>query len=204
MSATLDLCRRLLAIAQTGLAFSDSAFDRERYEEVARIASLLLAAESQATPRTLLESWQVEGGYATPKIDVRGAVFRNDEVLLVRERSDGKWTLPGGWADVNERPSEAVEKEILQESGYRARAVKLAALYDRNLHGHPRYLYHAWKVFFVCELTGGEPRTSIETDAVGFFALDRLPELSTGRATAAQIQRMWTHAREPLRPADFD
>ena len=204
MTATLELCRRLLAIAQTGLAFGDGAFDRERYEEVAKIASLLLAEESRAAPAALLETWQVEEGYATPKIDVRGAVFRGEQVLLVRERSDGKWTLPGGWADVNERPSEAVEKEILQESGYRARAVKLAALYDRNLHGHPRYLYHAWKVFFVCDLTGGEPRTSIETDAVGFFALDRLPELSTGRATAAQIQRMWIHAREPLRPADFD
>src|SRR5688572_33353899 len=99
------------------------------------------------------------------------------------------WTLPGGWADVNDSPSRAVEKEIEQESGFTARAVKLAALYDRNKHGHPAQLFHAWKAFFICEITGGAPRHSNETDGVDFFALDHLPTLSTGRSTAAQIRR---------------
>ena len=143
-------------------------------------------------------------GYATPKIDVRGVVFRDDRVLLVRERIDGKWTVPGGWADVNDPPAHSVEKEIEQESGYTARATKVAAVWDRNKHDHPPFLFHTWKVFFLCELTGGEPRTSYETTGVDFFALDALPELSTGRSTAAQIRRMYQHHLDPTLPTEFD
>jgi ADP-ribose pyrophosphatase YjhB (NUDIX family) len=122
----------------------------------------------------------------------------------VRERSDGKWTVPGGWADINDSPAYAVEKEIEQESGFTARAVKLAAVYDRNKHEHPAYLFHAWKMFFICEITGGEPRLSYETTAVEFFSLDALPELSTGRATAKQIQRMWEYHCDRSKEAEFD
>src|SRR5882757_9337390 len=124
MSSSLAIGRRLLALSQTGLHFSQDAFDRERYEEIAALAAQLLATEVAAAPEQILGSWRLEEGYATPKIDVRGAVFRDDKILLVRERSDGKWTLPGGWADVNDCPSHAVEKEIEQESGFVARAVK--------------------------------------------------------------------------------
>lgn len=204
MPASLDLARRLLALGQTGLHFAAEEYDRERYREIIDIAAQMLALESDHDPAELQNAWLLEDGYATPKIDVRGAVFRNGEVLLVRERSDGKWTLPGGWADVNDSPAYAVEKEIEQESGFSARAVKLAAVYDRNKHGHPHYLFHAWKLFFVCEITGGEQRTSYETTAVDFFLLDALPELSTGRSTAAQIRRMYEHHLDPRRPTEFD
>jgi len=125
-------------------------------------------------------------------------------VLLVREIVDGRWTLPGGWADVNESPSRAVEKEIAQESGYRARAVKLAALYDRDRHGHGPSLHHVWKAFFVCEITGGEARGSYETDGVGFFDPASLPEMSLGRSTPAQVLRMLEHWHDRSLPADFD
>src|SRR5690606_9366033 len=152
MSTTLELARRLLALSQTGLHFSQDEYDRERYREVAQIATQLLALESSVTADKLHAAWFVEDGYATPKIDVRGACFRDGRVLLVRERVDGKWTLPGGWADVNDSPSAAVEKEIEQESGFTARAVKLAAIYDRNRHNHPAYLFHVWKMFFICEI----------------------------------------------------
>ena len=128
----------------------------------------------------------------------------DDRVLLVREVTDGKWTLPGGWADVNDSPSLAVEKEIEQESGFTAKAVKLAALYDRNLHDHPAYLFHAWKAFFICDITGGEARTSHETDGVEFFPLDALPELSTGRSTEKQIRRMYEHHLDRARATEFD
>lgn len=204
MSTTLDLARRLLALSQTGLHFCREEYDRERYREVADIATRLLALESSKSAHELHETWFVEDGYATPKIDVRGACFRDDRVLLVRERIDGKWTLPGGWADVNDSPSAAVEKEIEQESGFTARAAKLAAVYDRNKHNHPAYLFHLWKMFFVCDITGGEARGSYETTEVGFFALDRLPELSTGRTTAAQIQRMYEHHLRRELAAEFD
>ena len=204
MDASLDLARRLLALAQTGLHFTPQEYDRERYREIITIATSLLQNESQIPAQRLRETWFVEDGYATPKMDVRGAIFRDDRVLLVRETMDGKWTLPGGWADVNDSPSHAVEKEIEQESGFTARAIKLAALYDRNKHEHPPYLFHAWKAFFICEITGGEARVSHETDGVDFFALNALPELSTGRSTAAQIRRMYEHHRHREWPTEFD
>lgn len=204
MTATIDLARRLLALGQTGLHFTPQEYDRERYREVVDIATRLLQAESGTAADRLRQTWFVEDGYATPKMDVRGAIFRDERVLLVRETMDGKWTLPGGWADVNDSPSYAVEKEIEQESGFTARAVKLAALYDRNKHQHPPYLFHAWKAFFICEITGGAPRVSHETDGVEFFALDALPELSIGRSTAAQIRRMYEHHLDRERPTEFD
>lgn len=204
MSTRLDLARRLLALSQTGLHFCREEYDRERYREVADIATQLLALESEHSAQQLHATWFVEDGYATPKIDVRGACFRGEQVLLVRERVDGKWTLPGGWADVNDSPSYAVEKEIEQESGFTARAAKLAAVYDRNKHNHPTYLFHLWKVFFICDITGGEARGSYETTDVGFFSLDRLPELSTGRTTEAQIKRMYEHHLDRARPTEFD
>lgn len=204
MTTTLDLARRLLALSQCGLHFTPQEYDRERYREIVEIATALLAAESNEHADSLRDRWFVEDGYATPKMDVRGAIFRDDRVLLVREVTDGKWTLPGGWADVNDSPSLAVEKEIEQESGFTAKAVKLAALYDRNLHDHPAYLFHAWKAFFICDITGGEARTSHETDGVEFFPLDALPELSTGRSTEKQIRRMYEHHLDRARATEFD
>jgi ADP-ribose pyrophosphatase YjhB (NUDIX family) len=105
---------------------------------------------------------------------------------------------------VNESPSQAVEKEVLQESGLRVRAVKLAALYDRDRHGHGEFLFHCWKAFFLCEILGGELRGSYETDAVGFFAPDDPPPLSLGRCTPRQVRRMHEHWQERGLPADFD
>jgi ADP-ribose pyrophosphatase YjhB (NUDIX family) len=143
-------------------------------------------------------------GHATPKVDVRAVVFRDDAILLVRERAEGRWTLPGGWADINESPSEAVVREAYEESGYRIRAVKLLALYDRNKHAHPPYPFHAYKLFFQCELVGGAPVQSVETDSIGFFREDELPELSLMRVTPAQIARCFEHYRHPDWPTDFD
>jgi ADP-ribose pyrophosphatase YjhB (NUDIX family) len=204
MTSNVDLARRLFALSQTGLHFTAEEYDRERYREIAQIAGQMLANESEHSPEKLHATWFVEEGYATPKIDVRGAIFRGDRVLMVRETTDGKWTIPGGWADVNDSPSHAVQKEIEQESGFTANVVKLAAVYDRNKHGHPTQFIHAWKVFFICEITGGAPRHSNETDGVDFFALDDLPALSTGRATAAQIRRMYTHHLQRELPTEFD
>lgn len=135
---------------------------------------------------------------------MRGGVFSAERVLLVRERADGKWTLPGGWVDVNDSPATAVEREIREESGYQARAVKLAALLDRRRHPHPPSVHHIFKLMFVCDVTGGEARTSSETDAVGFFPVTALPELSTGRVLAAQITRLYEHHLHRDLPADFD
>jgi ADP-ribose pyrophosphatase YjhB (NUDIX family) len=200
----LELARRLHALARTGLHFCRDEYDRERYEEVERIAAELLAGDSAPLRQGLLEAWARERGYVTPKVEVRGAAFREGRVLLVRESADGLWTLPGGWADVNESPSEAVEKEVAQEAGLRVRAVKLAALYDRNRHGHGEFLFHSWKAFFLCEILGGELRGSYETDAAAFFAPDELPPMSLGRCTPRQVRRMHEHWQDRSLPADFD
>jgi ADP-ribose pyrophosphatase YjhB (NUDIX family) len=201
---TLELARRLHALARTGLHFCRNEYDRERYVEIEEIAAELLAGASSGDRAALLALWRNETGYVTPKVEVRGAVFRNGQVLLVRESADGLWTLPGGWADVNESPSQAVVKEIEQESGFRARAVKLAALYDRSLHGHGPTLHHSWKVFFLCEITGGEARGSYETDAVGFFDPAQLPPMSLGRSTPRQVERMLEHWHDRGLATDFD
>jgi ADP-ribose pyrophosphatase YjhB (NUDIX family) len=202
MSSVLDLSRRLLALSQTGLHFSAEEYDRERYREIGDIAAKLLELQG-ASAEAVTSAWFVDAGYSTPKVEVRGAIFREDRVLLVRERVDGKWTIPGGWADVNDSPSSAVLKEIEQESGFTARILKLAAVYDRNKHNPPS-LFHSWKFFFICEITGGEAQTSYETSAVEFFPLDALPELSTGRATAEQILRMHRHHQNLQLPTEFD
>jgi ADP-ribose pyrophosphatase YjhB (NUDIX family) len=205
MSRTrLELARRLYALARTGQHFCASEYDRERYEEIERIAAALIADGDPAGEGRLAELWAGETGYVTPKIEVRGAIFRGHDVLLVRERADGRWTLPGGWADVGETPSQSVLKEIEQESGYRARVVKLAALWDRGMQGQPAALFHSWKAAFVCEINGGSPRGSYETDGVEFFDVERLPPMSLGRSTPAQVQRLLVHAEQPALPPDLD
>jgi ADP-ribose pyrophosphatase YjhB (NUDIX family) len=204
MSSLLDLSRRLLALSQSGLHFSGGEYDRERYREIADIAARLVELQTGVAAEEVNRAWFIEDGYATPKIDVRGAIFRGSRVLMVRERADGKWTIPGGWADVNDSPSAAVLKEVEQESGFTARIGKLAAVYDRSKHNPSPVLFHSWKLFFVCEITGGEARSSYETTAVEFFELDALPELSMGRATAEQIRRMYQHHLHPELPTEFD
>jgi ADP-ribose pyrophosphatase YjhB (NUDIX family) len=200
----LEWAREVQAIAQNGLAFSRDTFDRERYTRLSELVAALLARELKVPFGEARSLWEGERGYATPKVDVRGGVFDSDRVLLVRERSDGRWTLPGGWVDVNDAPSEAVAREIHEESGYQARAVKLAALVDKNRHPHPPGLHHIYKLFFVCELTGGSAAPGHETDAVDFFPVGRLPELSTGRVLSSQIERLYAHRLDPGLPTDFD
>jgi ADP-ribose pyrophosphatase YjhB (NUDIX family) len=200
----LEWAREVQAIAQNGLAFSRDTFDRERYTRLSELVAALLARELKVPLGEARSLWEGERGYATPKVDVRGGVFDSDRVLLVRERSDGRWTLPGGWVDVNDAPSEAVAREIHEESGYQARAVKLAALVDKNRHPHPPGLHHIYKLFFVCELTGGSAAPGHETDAVDFFPVGRLPELSTGRVLSSQIERLYAHRLDPGLPTDFD
>ncbi len=200
----LEWVQRLQAIAQTGLTYARDPFDVERYEAVREIAAEIASAQSDADLAHVRDLFAGEMGHATPKVDARAVVFRDDSILLVRERTEGRWTLPGGWADIGESASEAAVREAYEESGYRTRAVKLLAAYDRNKHPHPPYPFHAYKLFFQCELVSGAPTHSIETDGVGFFHENELPDLSTTRVTAAQITRFFEHLRHPDWPTDFD
>ena len=201
----LRIARELRAIAQTGLTFTLDRFDRQRYERVRQLAASMLAQGSGEHFDVIIEILREGWGYTTPKVDVRGAAFVDGRVLLVRELSDGHWTLPGGWADVNQSAAECVVREIAEESGFEAKALKLAAVRDYQRSGHPpRNVDSIYKMFFICEITGGAARPSNETSEVAFFARDALPPLSLGRTTAAQIDRMFHHAQHPELAADFD
>ena len=200
----LEIARELRAIAQTGLTFSTDRFDRQRFERIRELAAKMFADGSGSDYPLILGILQSGRGYATPKVDVRGAAFVDGQVLLVREISDGKWTLPGGWADVNQTAAECVVREIAEESGFQARALKLAAVHDYQRSNRGRSLDSIYIVFFICEIIGGAARPSDETSEVAFFSRSELPPLSTGRATSAQIERMFQHREHPQLAADFD
>jgi ADP-ribose pyrophosphatase YjhB (NUDIX family) len=203
-TSVLIWARKVQAIAQNGLLFAHDVFDRERYTQLQDLANSIIAAELDIPLGKARAFWDKEEGYATPKVDVRGGVFDGNKVLLVRERSDGGWTLPGGWVDVNDAPSEAVTREIFEESGYRAKPTKLAMLVDKNRHPHPPSVHHIYKLFFLCDLTGGTATHSSETDGVDFFPIDALPALSVGRTLASQIERLYQHQLNRDLPTDFD
>jgi ADP-ribose pyrophosphatase YjhB (NUDIX family) len=200
--------RELQAIAQSGLAFTRDPYDQERYEKLRSLAARMMAAHTDTPAAQIEDLFRSERGYATPKVDVRGAVFDGSgRLLMVREAADGgRWTLPGGWADVNLTAAENVLKEIEEESGYSARVRKLAAVWDRASQGHPASAFSCYKLFYVCDLVGGAARTSLETSEVAWFAEDALPmgELSIGRVLPDQVRRMFVHFKGPELPTDFD
>ena len=201
----LQWSKQLMAIAQNGLTFASNPFDEERYEAVRAVAAEILSDHTGTDPSQIVDLFSRESGYATPKVDVRGVVFRDDAILLVKERADGLWTLPGGWADVNESPSEAVVREVYEESGYKTRAIKLLGVLDRSKNPHvPHLPFHIYKLLILCELLGGEAKTSHETEAVAFFREDELPEFSVSRTTPEQVARLFQHRRCPELLADFD
>ena len=203
--AWLTIARELQALAQTGLAFSKDPFDLQRFQRTRELAAQLMAQGTGADAEKILGLFERDVGYATPKVDVRGAAFVNGKVLLVQEASDGGWTLPGGWADVNQTAAECVVREIFEESGFQARAIKLVAVSDYRRSGHPpRRADSIYKMFFLCEITGGAARTSDETTGVAFFSRDSLPELSHGRITRAQIDRVFQHHQQLALPTEFD
>jgi ADP-ribose pyrophosphatase YjhB (NUDIX family) len=198
---------RLSALAQDGLTYAASDYDTDRYQQLGELAVELLAVVSGRRAEELALELGRDSGYATPKIDVRGAVFDEAErVLLMRERTDGRWSLPGGWADPGEPPSAAATREVLEETGYHSSVVKLIACWDRELQDNPPPLpVHVYKLFFLCRRDGAvQPPATLETLDVGWFGLDALPPLSLGRVNHRQIERALAHYRDPSLPTEFD
>lgn len=200
----LRWAKQLQAIAQNGLTFGKDPFDIERYESLRQLTVEIMATHSDADLRAVRDLFAREDGYATPKVAVLAAVFQGDTILLVKGRRDHLWTVPGGWADVGETPSDAIVREVREESGYETKAVKLLALHDRDSRGLPPLPFHVYTLFFRCELIGGEASTSIETEDVGFFKEDDVPDLSISRVTPDQVRRLFEHQRNPDWPTDFD
>jgi ADP-ribose pyrophosphatase YjhB (NUDIX family) len=203
-SQWLRWTQRLQAIAQDGLTYSHDDYDLGRYEQLRELAAEMLAAHSTGTLEEAQDLLVLETGPATPKVDVRAAVFDDDRILLVKEPDEAGWSVPGGWADVGESPSEAAVRETLEESGYRVRPVRLLAVYERDRHGHPPIAYHVYKLVYLCELLPEERLTDVDARGVSFFGEGEIPDLSVSRVTGAQISRFFEQQRDPSIPTDFD
>lgn len=202
----LDWARKIQAIAQTGLSFTDGIYDRERYHELSALATEILAEHSDLSASRLTGIFSADAGYTTPKLDVRAAVMDAGRILLVRETESGAWTLPGGYVDVNEPLSRATEREVFEESGILARAIKVCGIYDHRRHGYKPHLYHFYKIYMLCEPTGGTLAASIETSEARYFTREDVSSLSLdpGRVARVHVERMFEHWEKQDLPTDFD
>jgi ADP-ribose pyrophosphatase YjhB (NUDIX family) len=188
----LQLVKQVQALAENGLHFSENDYDLDRYQNLEEISLRMLSILSGLPAETIELTAPERNGYRTPKVDVRAVLFNpNDEILLVQERIDSRWSLPGGWCDVGYTPTEIAEKETFEEAGIQVKVKRLLAVFDKKCHDHPEDLFYAYKIFLECTAEQYEITTGMETLDVGFFAQDRLPELSTPRNTANQINKMF-------------
>lgn len=198
---------RVAALAENGLTFSANPFDLDRYKQLRDVAAKLFAL---LTDRPLDEMKMELGrqvGYVTPKVEVRGAlVDERERLLMMREVVDGRWSLPGGFADPLDTPGEAVVREVREETGYGAEVMKLVGCWDRDRRGHkPKLPNSIYKLFFLCRATGArQPPDKLETLEIGWFGIDELPELSDGRVNRWELERVLTHHRDPSLPTEFD
>ncbi len=202
--AWLDMAKRMQALAQSGLEYSDNKYDRDRYQQMRELSLEIMHDFTGLKMDRLVGVFASEQGYQTPKVDVRGVVFRGDQILMVRETIDGNWSLPGGWADVGLTPSEVAVKEVREESGLEVVPERLLAVLDKKRHNHPPDLFHIYKIFILCRETGGELKGGMETSETGFFGPDEFPPLSVPRISTEQIRLMYEFKNDPLKPAAFD
>ncbi len=200
----LRWAREIQAISQIGLYFSKNHHDEKNFSRLQEIAAEMADKHSNLNYTQALSIFQDQQGYATVKVDVRGAVVQDQSILLVQERLDGLWTLPGGWADVGESPSEMVAREVWEESGYNVAPERLVGIYDSNRCREPASFFHIFKLIFLCRITGGFPRPSEETAAVDFFSFQQLPELSEPRTLKRHLDDIQLHIHNPDQPAVFD
>jgi len=187
----LDYVKRVQALAQSGLTYCDNPYDIERYEELREISFNMLNLLSDEPIEKIRDLFKGEKGYQTPKVDVRAVIMNENKILLVKEKADDKWSLPGGWCDIGFSPSDMAKKEVQEEAGYIVEVEKLLALLDKECHGHPKDIYHIYKLFFQCKVVGGEGLGGMETSDVGYFSIENLPPLSLTRNTEYQIKLMF-------------
>lgn len=200
----LEWAREIQALAQTGLHYSPDEYNQQRYARLLEIAAEIVSQNTGLDYDALRQAFSLPVGYATPRVDVRAAVFQDRKLLMVRERADGGWTLPGGWADVGDVPSEAAERETWEEAGYQVKAQRLIGVYDANRIA-PLEIFHAYKLVFLCQIVDGEARPSQETSAVGFFGREEIPAmLSAERTTPRHIEDAFRVLENPQQAAVFD
>jgi ADP-ribose pyrophosphatase YjhB (NUDIX family) len=202
--AWLDMAKRLQAIAQAGIEYSDNKYDIERYQQVRKLSVEIMHNFTGLKMNQLVDVFAKEKGYQTPKVDVRGVIFRSDKILMVRETIDGNWSVPGGWAEVGLTPFENVIKEVFEEASLQILPVRLLAVLDKKCHSHPPDLFHIYKIFVLCEEKGGVLHNGMETSEVEFFGLNELPPLSTPRITEEEIRLIFEYRNNPGKAAFCD
>ena len=191
-SELLMLAKRVQAIAENGLHYTENDYDQERYGDLEDISTQMISLVTNLSHETIKLATPEKNGYRTPKIDVRCVIFNTqDEVLMVKERVDSCWSLPGGWCDVGYTPTEVAEKEAFEEAGIKVKAGRVLAIFDKKCHDHPEDLFYTYKIFIECAPENLEISTGMETLDVGFFKQDQIPELSTPRNTTYQIHKMF-------------
>lgn len=204
MDKLIKLAIEIQSIAQAGIAYTENPYDVERYERLREISAEIISEKSDINLEKVKDLFCGETGYQTPKIDTRGAIFKDDKILLVHE-NNGTWSLPGGWCDVLESVKSNTEKEIREEAGLEAKAVKLIAVQDRNKHNEPYYVYSVCKVFVLCELIGGEFKENLETTEIKYFGIDELPEnLANAKNNKKQIKMCFEAYKNPNWETQFD
>ena len=200
----LEWAQRIQALSQSGLAFSKDIYDIERYEELRMISAEIMAEHTGLEMQKIKDLFLNDTGYQTPKVDVRGVIFQDDKILMVKEKLDDCWSLPGGFCDVGLSAAENIIKEIKEESGYDAVPMKLLAVWDKNKHPHPPEAFHYYKLFIQCEIIGGQPMTGIETSDIKFFSEREIPSLSANRVVESQIKTIFEFLRDPNKETLFD
>ena len=200
----LEWAKQIQAISQAGLAYSKDMYDLERFEQLRTLSIEIMQTYTDVEEVKIRELFASDTGYQTPKVDVRGVVFDEDRILLVRERTDGAWALPGGWADVGLSAKEVVVKEVKEEAGLEVAPVRLLGVVDKKFHPHPPSPIHVYKIFILCEVVGGQAAAGMETLDVGYFGEADLPALSTERNTIGQIRTLFDMKRNPEREILFD
>lgn len=201
----LELIKRIKALADTGLVYSTDEYNRERYTELREISLQLLSHITRQPLAVLNDFFMPEKDYPTVKVDVRGFVLNDThEILMAKEQVDGKWTIPGGWADIGYTPSEVVLKEIEEETGLRCSVDRLLAVYDKRMHPHPPQPFYIYKLVFLCTLKGGELQPGFDMDGAAFFKPDALPELSEDRILKSQLQQLYTMVIDGNRNVYYD
>jgi ADP-ribose pyrophosphatase YjhB (NUDIX family) len=202
--AWLEMAKRLQSVAQAGLEYSENKYDIDRYRQIRELSLEIMQHFTGLHMEKLIGVFASEQGYQTPKVDIRGVVFRGDQILMVRETIDGRWSIPGGWADVGLTPFEVARKEVKEESGLDVLPVRLLAVLDKMHHAHPPDLFHIYKMFILCRESGGELKGGMETSETGFFGPDEFPPLSEPRITQDQIRLMYAYKNDPLKPVSCD
>jgi len=195
MDEWIEWVKQIKAIAQIGISYTKDEYDLERYNQLTEISHRMIAKLADAPIGKVDNFFVPDKGYATPKVDLRAGIIRENRILLAKERSDGRWTLPGGWADTGESPTEGIEREVVEETGYEVKVQRFIAIKDRSMHPYqPQYPNHVYKMFFLCDLTGGEAKENIEISEVGFFKQNELPPLSEGRILKQDIDMMFNYS----------